>query len=797
MAFDWDHVEAIRAEQDSARNRRDLNTLPTDEVSNEIYNSPSGRNAKVPGLDHWEQMIHKVRTQLIDYIIEHGLVQGFEYDGINEPIKNGKIVLTAEMLQRVTDRFGYFKEKETLEFIEKYLPEHHYVADENYVHTDNNYTDAEKTKLEGIADGAEVNKVISVLFNGVESIDPETRVATITITPADVKAWYEQNPDTNVFTDAEKAKLESININELSNKVEDVTLDGETVVRNKVAILTAKKIKDSYESNADTNAFTDADKALVEQVLPELQKGVNQHEQRIDTLEKSQITQDAEIEDAKNSITELGDEVNSVAGRVTTLEASQKVQDGEISDLKAKDTAQDGRLDALETWKGATDTTLTELSEKNATQDEEISKLKEKSTSQDGEISNIKTKDTEQDGRLDALETSEETQDADIAQLKKDVKNAGKVDDVTVGGISVVEDKVAKIPTIPSADNLVPYSGATKDVNIGDNSLIVKATGSRSNLPISSEMRVGKTIDAKSEDSIPGISISTELNGTVSGQTMRLAFEANANYNGLFAQMESEQGDSFTSAELNFSDHGLSIRDPQNSKTTLVKPGLVRGLDLPATNDSAANKEYVDESIAAIPEVDVSNLVPYTGATKDVDLNQHKIKAGDLLRLGTDSTNVYLSTNGITVNGTTTPFNFRLNADNNNFVFYGNNAEPISPIIGEPMADNQAATKKYVDEKIHVSNVHSYFENVAPSNTWGGYDFNEGPFMNIPWNDFLGATVWVLQGKGAVEIAELSVDLKWIPVNSVKKFGGLRCYHKVTSSKPTSFTIFAKITYRK
>lgn len=414
MAFDWEHVEAIRAEQDSARNRRDLNTLPTDEVSNEIYNSPSGRGAKIPGLDHWEQMIHKVRTQLIDYIIEHGLVQGFEYDGINEPIKNGKIVITAEMLQRVTDRFGYFKEKETLEFIEKYLPEHHYVADENYVHTDNNYTDAEKVKLEGIEDRAEVNKVISVLFNGVETINPETRVATITITPSDIKSWYEQNPDTNVFTDAEKAKLESINIDELSNKVEDVTLDGETVVKNKVAVLTAKKIKNSYESNADTNAFTDADKTLVEHVLPEVQKGVNQHEQRIDALEKSQITQDSEIEDAKNSITELGGEVNSVTGRVTTLESSQRVQDEEISNLKAKDTAQDGRLDALE--------------------------------------------------------TSEATQGADILQLKKDVKNAGKVDDVTVGGVSVVENKIAKIPAIPKSNviiNHIALGGLNGSTNIG------------------------------------------------------------------------------------------------------------------------------------------------------------------------------------------------------------------------------------------------------------------------------------------------------------------------------------------
>lgn len=520
MAFDWERVEAIRAEQNSARNRRDLNTLPTNEVSNEIYNSPSGRDAKIPGLDHWEQMIHKVRTQLIDYIIEHGLVQGFEYDGINEPIKNGKIVITAEMLQRVTDRFGYFKEREILEFVEKYLPEHYYVTDENYVHTDNNYTDAEKSKLEGIEDGAEVNKVISVLFNGVETIDPETRVATITITPSDIKEWYEQNPDTNVFTDAEKIKLESISINELSNKVEDVTLDGETIVKNKIAILTSKKIKDSYESNADTNVFTDADKALVEHVLPEVQKGVNQHEQRIDVLEQSQITQDSEIENAKNYISELGAEVNSVSGKVSTLESSQRAQDGrldaletwkattsttitvleekntaqdgeisklkekdtaqdgEISGIKAKNTVQDGRLDTLETWKVTTDTIITALEEKNTAQDGEISKLKEKDTTQDGEISGIKAKDTVQDGRLDALEASEATQNADILQLKKDVKNAGKVDDVTIGGISVVKNKVAKIPEIPSANDFVPYSGATKNVDMGNRSITTaKVTG--------------------------------------------------------------------------------------------------------------------------------------------------------------------------------------------------------------------------------------------------------------------------------------------------------------------------------
>lgn len=157
--------------------------------------------------------------------------------------------------------------------------------------------------------------------------------------------------------------------------------------------------------------------------MPEIQKGVNQHEQRIDALEKSQALQDKEIEDTKSSISELGDEVNSVAGRVTNLETSQTTQNREIDALKGKDSAQDGRLDALE--------------------------------------------------------TSEVAQDADILQLKEDVKSAGKVDDVQVDGSSVVENKVAKIPKVYSEDEIkeivnalisagyVPYSGATNSLNLG------------------------------------------------------------------------------------------------------------------------------------------------------------------------------------------------------------------------------------------------------------------------------------------------------------------------------------------
>lgn len=44
----------------------------------------------------------------------------------------------------------------------------------------------------------------------------------------------------------------------------------------------------------------------------------------------------------------------------------------------------------------------------------------------------------------------------------------GLVDDVKVGGVSVVKDKIAEIPEIPDTSNLVPYKGATTNVNLGE-----------------------------------------------------------------------------------------------------------------------------------------------------------------------------------------------------------------------------------------------------------------------------------------------------------------------------------------
>lgn len=506
MAFDWEHVEAIRAEQDSARNRRDLNTLPTNEVSNEIYNSPSGREANIPGLDHWEQMIHKVRTQLIDYIIEHGIVQGFEYDGVNEPIKNGKIVLTAEMLQRVTDRFGYFKEKETLEFIEKYLPEHYYVSDKNYVHTDNNYTNEEKAKLEGIEDGAEVNKVISILFNGVETISPETRVATITITPEDIKAWYESNPDTNAFSDADKAKLEGIEDGAQVNKVEDVTVDGVTVLdpEDKTAKITKEIIKTSYESNPDTNAFTDGEKAK----LAGIEDGAQVNDVIDVTLDGKSIVNKEKV--AELTAAAIKNSYESNANTNAFTDADKELVEKTVPTLVEESHDHEKRIGALELSQHVQDDEIAKLKEKDIALGNEITETKNSISELGDEVNSVA-------GRVTNLEASQNVQNKDIAQLKEDVKNAGKVDDVKVGGVSVVKDKVAEIPAMSNVivNCLALSENTTVDGEIGTVSSLTKYdlrvfVSPETQLKVSDFINFGIEIFART-DSIPAITAGIEL----------------------------------------------------------------------------------------------------------------------------------------------------------------------------------------------------------------------------------------------------------------------------------------------
>ena len=65
--------------------------------------------------------------------------------------------------------------------------------------------------------------------------------ATADQTPSEIKTAYESNANTNAFTDAEQSKLSGIEAGATADQ-------------------TAAEIKTAYESNANTNAFTDAEK---------------------------------------------------------------------------------------------------------------------------------------------------------------------------------------------------------------------------------------------------------------------------------------------------------------------------------------------------------------------------------------------------------------------------------------------------------------------------------------------------------------------------------------------------------
>ena len=556
--MNWDNVEMIRNAQASAKARFEATALATQEEIQKVVNSEAAKSITMPRLTELEQMIFKMRSELIDYIVAHGLVDGLIWDGVLQPIQNGKIVITKEMIEILTEHLGYFTESDVQAFLEKYLPENHYVSDADYVHTDNNYTTPEKNKLAGIEDGAEVNKIIDVIFNGVSVLDDGTRVATINITPEDIKRWYEANPDTNAFTDAQKAKLAGISDGAEVNRVDDVLVNGRSVLNeNKKALITKEIVKDAYEANADTNAFTDAEKAKldgieagaqvnkVEDVQLDGATVVNEEKQAILTgaaIKKSYEAQPdtnafTDAEKTKLGGIEAGAQVNKVEDvqldGTSVLDASTKVANVTAAGIKTAyesnpDTnvftdAEKSKLDELDKWKPTAETEIANNTAEIAEAKKSISELGDETNSIAGRVTTLEgsavrdvllngvtTVDPEThkatitaEGIKAAYESNEDTNaftDAEKSKLGGITADAqpNKVEDVQLNGVSVLDaatkianvtaagiktayesnedtnaftdaDK-AKLDGIDSA-NFVPYTGASKNVDLGDHTI--------------------------------------------------------------------------------------------------------------------------------------------------------------------------------------------------------------------------------------------------------------------------------------------------------------------------------------
>jgi len=114
------------------------------------------------------------------------------------------------------------------------------------------------TKKVDFADGSVLtetdldNNSDQILFAQQEITDKLSGIeegATADQTDAEIKTAYENNANTNAFTDAEKTKLQNLDLAKLQGIETGATADQSNA-----------EIKTAYEANSDTNAFTDAEK---------------------------------------------------------------------------------------------------------------------------------------------------------------------------------------------------------------------------------------------------------------------------------------------------------------------------------------------------------------------------------------------------------------------------------------------------------------------------------------------------------------------------------------------------------
>jgi hypothetical protein len=240
--------------------------------------------------------------------------------------------------------------------------------------TDSNvFTDADHTKLDGIASGAEANVVDSVntqtgdVVLDADDIDDTNTAhkfttagditklagieagATADQTAAEIRALVESATDSNVFTDADHTKLDGIASGAEANVVDsvntqtgDVVLDADDIddtntthkfttagditklagiESGATADQTAGEIKTAYESNSDTNAFTDAEKTKLANIADNANNYVHPNHT-------------GEVTSSADGATEIADNVVDEAN----LKVSNTPTDGYVLTARASNT---------------------------------------------------------------------------------------------------------------------------------------------------------------------------------------------------------------------------------------------------------------------------------------------------------------------------------------------------------------------------------------------------------------------------------------------------------------------------
>ena len=184
----------------------------------------------------------------------------------------------------------------------------------------------------------------------------------------------------------------------------------------------------------------------------------------------------------------------------------------------------------------------------------------------------------------------------------RQIESEAKVDDVTVGGVSVVKDKVAEIPAIPSTDNFVPYTTIDegKCVLIGDSSV---AEGKDGTVLLLAKDDIGMMTQKTYSDSVVDIDlIDLSLNTGLQMQTS----STDSNSNATSVEMtELSYGKFINEIAVKNETYGYALARVadeshcKNGAKLLAPDGSFTNLSIadPTEDEHAATKKYVDDAV--------------------------------------------------------------------------------------------------------------------------------------------------------------------------------------------------------
>ena len=184
----------------------------------------------------------------------------------------------------------------------------------------------------------------------------------------------------------------------------------------------------------------------------------------------------------------------------------------------------------------------------------------------------------------------------------RQIESEAKVDDVKVGGVSVVKDKVAEIPEIPSTDNFVPYTTIDegKCVLIGDSSV---AEGKDGTVLLLAKDDIGMMTQKTYSDAVVDIGlIDLSLNTGLQMQTS----STDSNSNATSVEMtELSYGKFINEIAVKNEAYGYALARVadeshcKNGAKLLAPDGSFTNLSIadPTEDEHAATKKYVDDTV--------------------------------------------------------------------------------------------------------------------------------------------------------------------------------------------------------